>query len=432
MNHAAVVKEEYALAQDIFEHFMRMNNTSCGNLRFHTSPTSTFNGDIFLCARSPMDTLYLFIGDLTGHGLPAAVAAVPINKIFFAMAAKGIAISSIVREINQTLHHLLPDNIFCAGLIMEMSTDGTQVKFWSGGMPSLMVTDPNNRLCDVIPSAHMPLGSQASGEFENNIQILQLVPGSHLYLFTDGIIELEDKNGFHFGEDNIKQILSTPDCHHFEKIINTVSQFTATGQHDDITLLEVKSKPLQWPTPNREECIRQRAEKIKYALPWEISMRVSGNNFQRGDPASQLINFLSSATGLDLHQDTLSMILTELYSNALEHGLMNLDSRLKNSEEGFVQYYISRSEGIRKICAEDQFVDIHIKFEPDHNNPVITIRVTDSGNGFDPGSVKNSDENDLHGRGQKLLHTLCDQLVYSNGGRTATATYQLLNPHSLN
>ena len=422
------IEAEHALARDIFEHFMRMNNTSSGNVRYHTSPTTTYNGDIFLCARSPMDSLYLFIGDLTGHGLPAAVASVPINKIFFTMASKGIAISSIAKEINQTLYHLLPDNIFCAGCLLEMSLDGKQIKLWSGGMPAIIVTDPNGKRQSMIRSMHMPLGSQTPAEFESNIQTLQMEHGKRLYLFTDGITDLQKKNSQLFGEESMRRILSHKNEHHFDQIVQEVDQFKVAYQHDDITLVELKAQPLQWPTSNREEWFKQRSEKLKHALPWEISMHVSGHDFQRGDPASQIINFLSNATGLDMHQDTLSIILTELYSNAIEHGLMRLDSSLKSSEEGFVKYYLSRSEGIRKISSQDDYVDIHVKFDPDRINPVITIRVTDSGNGFDPDSVRLSDENDLYGRGQKLLHSLCRDLVYSHGGRTATATYELLRP----
>lgn len=424
--YKSLQEEEFSLARDIFEHFMSMSNATSGNLRFHSSPSSTFNGDIVLCARSPMDSLYVLVGDLTGHGLPAAIAAIPITKIFFTMANKGISISKMAQEINQNLSHLLPDNIFCAAFLMEMSVDGKKLHLWSGGMPPIMITDSEGVLQQVIASNHMPLGSQRPEEFENNIQTLPLQPGSRLYFYTDGLTEAEDAAGHPFGESGLKNIFSQAHPDSFERILQEVQKFTSHAQQDDITLVEITAKELEWPTPSETLYLKQTAEKLRVALPWEIHMCVSGRDFQRGDPVSQLIQFLNNAIGIDIHQDALSTILTELYSNALEHGLMKLDSRLKSDEDGFVQYYLDRSEGLLKLQQETEYVDIKVSLNPHEPEPRITLSITDSGEGFDVENTKTSTENDLYGRGQKLIHLLCRQLQYSNGGRTATATYHLL------
>ena len=47
--------------------------------------------------------------------------------------------------------------------------------------------------------------------------------------------------------------------------------------------------------------------------------------------------------GLRPHSSRLYTILAELYSNALEHGVLGLSSRLKSSSDGFGEYYAQRS-----------------------------------------------------------------------------------------
>ena len=426
-----IIDKEHELARNIFSHFMKMNNLGSGNLRIHTSPTSTFNGDIVLCARSPMDSLYVFVGDLTGHGLPAAIAAIPINKIFFAMACKGIAISAIAREINNTLHELLPENIFCAAHLLEMRADGRQVKIWSGGMPSILVSDRHGMYKQKIPCLHMPLGSQAAHEFESSIDTVALTTGDKLYLYTDGVTESCDADGNLLGDNGLRQLFSRDDqADRFQQILNLVEHIAVNREEqDDVTLVEISAVPLAWGGETSKDFQLRKTEELQAAMPWTITMHLTGRDFQRGDPSSQIIQFLSQATGVDIHQDILSTVLTELYSNALEHGLLKLDSNLKASDDGFVEYYLNRSEGITRLDAERDSIDIEVRFIPDKLNPRIIIAITDSGEGFEMQTLPAADEDELHGRGQKLLRSLCDNLVYSNGGRTATATYQLLKPH---
>jgi hypothetical protein len=55
-------------------------------------------------------------------------------------------------------------------------------------------------------------------------------------------------------------------------------------------------------------------------------------------------------------------VLAELYSNALEHGLMGLDSRLKCDAEGFARYYAERRERLQNLS--HGFVRFHLDLAP--------------------------------------------------------------------
>jgi hypothetical protein len=54
--------------------------------------------------------------------------------------------------------------------------------------------------------------------------------------------------------------------------------------------------------------------------------------------------------------------LAELYSNALEHGLLHLDSVLKNSAQGFAKYYALRHERLNAL--EEGYIRFDIKHQP--------------------------------------------------------------------
>ena len=57
----------------------------------------------------------------------------------------------------------------------------------------------------------------------------------------------------------------------------------------------------------------------------------------------QILAFIGTLKGVELHKDKLFMIASELYNNALEHGILKLPSELKNTVGGFEAYYQQRA-----------------------------------------------------------------------------------------
>jgi two-component sensor histidine kinase len=121
------------------------------------------------------------------------------------------------------------------------------------------------------------------------------------------------------------------------------------------------------------------------------------------------------------------MIASELYNNALEHGVLGLSSSLKSSVSGFEQYYKLRAERLAEL--ESDFIDLDFTFVRAEPNEV-HLTITDSGEGFNiekflpSNSQQPTDAAKAHGRGISLLHQLCSSLKFENGGRTVKAIYQ--------
>jgi two-component system, HptB-dependent secretion and biofilm response regulator len=62
------------------------------------------------------------------------------------------------------------------------------------------------------------------------------------------------------------------------------------------------------------------------------------------DPLPQIMQMLTALQGLHAHRERLYTILAELFANALEHGLLGLNSALKQTPQGFVAYYTAREQ----------------------------------------------------------------------------------------
>jgi CheY-like chemotaxis protein len=408
---------EHEIAKTVFEKAIQASLQDCANLRTYASPATTFNGDLVLSAYSPLGGLYVLIADFTGHGLPAAIGALPMSQVFFEMAQQGSSVGDMVSALNHSLVRFLPDDMFAVSAIVELSADGKRATLWNGGIPDILVLSSDGAIKQRLSSYHMPLGILEDDEFENDVQVLNFAPGDRLYLYTDGITEYLNPTGEMFGEARIEALIEQRPNDLFKAIIDAVHSFSTGAQNDDITLLELTAQPVNNPLGQLPEHAPSDP-----GSSWHFQMRIENEALRNAMPVLTITNMLCKHTVLQPHKDFLYTILTELYSNALEHGILELSSGLKDSEEGFIAYYTEREAALKRITQGR--IDIELDYDSLQERPCLHITLQDSGKGFATSHGNNEDH--AHGRGISLIKALChDQIEYSNNGSRVRVTYAL-------
>jgi two-component sensor histidine kinase len=127
------------------------------------------------------------------------------------------------------------------------------------------------------------------------------------------------------------------------------------------------------------------------------------------------------------HWQSLYTILTELFINSLDHGVLGLSSDLKASAEGFAEYFKEREHRLRNL--EEGFVELQLSHHPVPNGGRVIIKIKDSGQGFDITKYyKNrvvgiEPKLKFSGRGIDLVEQLCDSLDYQENGTVVEASY---------
>jgi len=51
--------------------------------------------------------MHILLGDFTGHGLSAAIGAMPLAEVFYSMTARGFNLRDILVELNSKLRRIL-------------------------------------------------------------------------------------------------------------------------------------------------------------------------------------------------------------------------------------------------------------------------------------------------------------------------------------
>jgi len=126
---------------------------------------------------------------------------------------------------------------------------------------------------------------------------------------------------------------------------------------------------------------------------------------------------------LHQHKQRIYMVLAELFLNALEHGLLKLDSSLKEGAGGFGEYYQEKERRLAHLNVG--VIKVSFRHAVNGSGGRLAIQIEDSGPGFDfQQRLKQVDENPgIHGRGIMMIRSVCESLVYSGAGNIAEAVY---------
>ena len=226
---------EQKVAKTIFDNVAHIGCLDEPNIKYSLSPLAVFNGDTVLARRRPDGGMHLFLGDFTGHGLPAAIGAMPLAEIFYGMTSKGFSLSEIISEINQKLRTILPVGVFCCGSMVHLDFNEKFARVWVGGLPEAILFRHKTAEIEKIPSKNLPLGVLESSQYNPVIQEYSLENNDRLFLWSDGIIEARDIRGDMFGMDRLEETINNQDNHEklFENILQVVNEFIGEGERDD-------------------------------------------------------------------------------------------------------------------------------------------------------------------------------------------------------
>ncbi|MBQ4833036.1 fused response regulator/phosphatase [Pseudoalteromonas sp. MMG010] len=411
--HRNQMQQEHEIVEHIFKNSLENHADFSGIVDFHLSPASMFNGDTFLVAQSPIGNLYCMLGDFTGHGLSAAIGALPTTRVFYTMVHKGMAVNDIAAEINKLLYALLPGHMFCAATIIELSVSGKSISAWLGGLPDAYLIDNNGAVLRTLESQHMALGILDEDEFEHEVIHFEVHNGLRIVLATDGIIETNNQHDDYYGEERFLASLTSTENINCAEIIKHVNAFAdGSEQQDDLSLVLLDCLPIE---------VEAGQVEAFSTLAFNMSLSLNSKQIKTTDPVFDTVNILSSVAGLKSHRSNIFLLLSEAYNNALEHGVLGLNSAIKNQEDGFFKYYELRVQAMENL--KDAMIIIDMRYCPD--TLCLYFIICDSGRGFISQETSPEHNNTEFGRGLSLLEEIAEKITYNTSGNQVEICYKL-------
>ena len=427
LNH---MRRDEEIAEQVFSRAVTSKNVEPGPARTLLRPASVFSGDMVLTAYGPGGDLHMLLGDFTGHGLAAAIGALPTAEVFHAMIDKGFGGRDILAGINEKLCTLLPSDMFMAACYVHIPRKLSHAIIFNCGLPpALIVDEASGRIKHRIRAHHFALGIDRSFPTVDEFEWLTLNRGDRLVLYTDGLIEGRNPQGEEFGRTRLEQAIESKGAAcAFDQIVSSMEAFCQNApQHDDITMVEIPFVP--GVLADRSQQIGTTQERVLPKLnevgadSFKISLTLQGARLGRTEAVPIIMNELQE---IQVPREILSevyTVLSELYSNALDYGVLRLDSSLMEGEDGVRVYFDERKRRLNAL--QEGYVSIDIQAYWQAAGGSLVIRVEDSGPGFPFNSHVDAvrDDADQRDEGIPLVRKLCQSVSFKEPGNKVEAVY---------
>jgi sigma-B regulation protein RsbU (phosphoserine phosphatase) len=198
------------------------------------------------CANNHFDAV---VGDVTGHGVEAALLMTTARAFLRMRASQCGEISQIMTEMNQ---HLARDFVntgrFMTLFYLSIDTENQNLRWVRAGHDPAVVYDPIEDDFVDLMGAGLALGVDQNFVYEEYLKT-DLHRGQIIAIGTDGIWEARDRNGQMFGKQRFRKILRENADRAAHQIIDAVyndlnSFRMGLKQADDITLVVIKLEGL--------------------------------------------------------------------------------------------------------------------------------------------------------------------------------------------
>jgi serine phosphatase RsbU (regulator of sigma subunit) len=233
-------EREVAVARGIFDRIFARGEFEAGKVRHLILAADQLAGDFVFGAQTADGRYRWMIGDVTGHTLSSALVTVPLAGIFYRMAREHAPMSILLAKMERELVEILPANMFCVAAMCELDRRSGNLEVWNGGNPDVLIRHGSG-LVTQIPSMGLPLAADRFSPPSHPVVVHQVSPGDRVYAFSDGLLELRERNQQMIGFDRLLGIARTGSAATiFGRLLNCMPDHTgAQPNDDDVSLVEV-------------------------------------------------------------------------------------------------------------------------------------------------------------------------------------------------
>ncbi|MDP2182745.1 MAG: SpoIIE family protein phosphatase [Actinomycetota bacterium] len=200
-------------------------------------------GDYFDLFKTPAGNIVMAIADVCGKGVVAATKTSMIKYTVRGLAATGLSPARMVAQVNRMVAEGgTPSDIVTLWLGVFDVAAGTLV-YANGGHPPALFRFADGSGVERLATTGPLLGAIADASYGE--QVVPVVPGDTVLLYTDGVTEARRGNRF-FGEGRVRRSLrygGTPDDI-AKRLLAALSRFAPGQLRDDAAILAVTFGPL--------------------------------------------------------------------------------------------------------------------------------------------------------------------------------------------
>ncbi len=238
--------QELRRAKIIQDYVLHWDLPADDRVRFEVRcrPEEVVGGDFHRVQAFGPGRYAVMVADAMGHGLISALHTVHLRSAWDDCAAELPSPARFMAELNRRLHRLAgPEGYFATAVALVLDVESGKLRYTRAGHPAPLLfrrSGAAEYLADRSPA----IGLLDSATYEESE--LKLEPDDQLLLFTDGAIELFNRQGEILGEEGFRRLVQDTRAAgqsvlKLDEVEEKLLEFAYPASlPDDVTLLSVR------------------------------------------------------------------------------------------------------------------------------------------------------------------------------------------------
>ncbi|HJW92398.1 MAG TPA: fused response regulator/phosphatase [Thermoanaerobaculia bacterium] len=168
-------------------------------------PSETLSGDFYDYFMQD-DRMYLFVADVSGHGLPAAILVSLLKSYLHTEASEQESLAAFMAQLNDFLFTVSLPAQFATAQLLRIDSDGSLV-YANAAHPPFLLHRSQERRTDVVEQPGHLLGAMPNMKYEECRTTIG--PGDTLFVYTDGLTDRRTESGEFYSIDRVSRLLET-------------------------------------------------------------------------------------------------------------------------------------------------------------------------------------------------------------------------------
>lgn len=236
------LQQDLLLAEQIQKSFLPRQLPKVSGIEFHTEyrPAYSVGGDFYDVFWLSYDRLGLFIGDVSGKGVSAALLMARISSDLRLAAMAETDPARALGHVNRIVLERRQPDIFVTGIYLTLEVKTHKVLLANAGhLPPFIRRAGEGLLTRLDGGAGTAIGIFDDAEYESTE--LTLDPGDTLLLCTDGVLEAVDPKGEQFGFERLEASLKAGSSRTHDLAARLLRDLRVhvgeAAQNDDLTMI---------------------------------------------------------------------------------------------------------------------------------------------------------------------------------------------------
>jgi sigma-B regulation protein RsbU (phosphoserine phosphatase) len=236
----------------------RIENMQC---RWLFLPSQYVSGDMHNYFQIDANHMAFYSVDVSGHGVKPAMLSVTLNRLLSHGSSAGllkqatneapfyrlVPPNEVIEQLNAQFQMSADDSTYFTIVYGIFNIHTGMGSLTRAGHPTPLIIHANGET-DRLDNGGLPIGMVEDVQYEN--ESFQLLAGSRICLYTDGITECERHDGEQYGEDRLHAFLLEQQPHSLDQVLHQLQGVLEEWRglaracfDDDVSILMLSYEP---------------------------------------------------------------------------------------------------------------------------------------------------------------------------------------------